>query len=329
MTGPTPPVLAVEGLSVEFQTARGVVRAVDDLSFTIGEGETLAIVGESGSGKSTAAMAMLRLIADPPGRIVAGSIRLDGQELLTLDDSSLRRVRGRQIAMIFQDPMMALNPIYTIERQIGEVLQLHLGVGRAEAFAQTVELLRLVGVPAPEDRARQYPHNLSGGMRQRVMIAMALACRPRLLIADEPTTALDVTVQAQVLELIQELKTRLGMAVLLITHDLGVVAETAHRVIVMYTGGKVEEATAGELFADPRHPYTQGLLQAAKWEESDGAELREIPGTVPSPFAMPKGCSFAPRCAAAIARCQMDRPALAEILPGRPVRCFVAQAAVR
>ncbi len=325
----SPPVLEVDGLSVEFRTALGSVRAVDDLSFTIGESETVALVGESGSGKSTAALALLRLVPDPPGRIAAGRVLLDGRELLALDDAGIRKVRGRQIAMIFQDPMMALNPIYTVERQIGEVLRLHLGLGREAAFARVVELLRLVGVPAPEDRARQYPHNLSGGMRQRVMIAMALACRPRLLIADEPTTALDVTVQAQVLELIQELKARLGMAVLLITHDLGVVAETAHRVIVMYTGRKVEEGGTAQIFADPRHPYTGGLIDAAKWEERDGEELREIPGAVPSPFDMPKGCSFAPRCAVALPRCRTDAPPLAEVAPGRPVRCFVAQEACR
>jgi oligopeptide/dipeptide ABC transporter ATP-binding protein len=227
--------------------------------------------------------------------------------------------------MIFQDPMMALNPVYTIERQIGEVLRLHAGMSPREAAREVVELLRLVGVPAPAERARQYPHNLSGGMRQRVMIAMALACKPKLLIADEPTTALDVTVQAQVLDLIQSLKDKFGMAVLLITHDLGVVAETAHRVIVMYAGRKVEEGTTREIFKDPRHPYTRGLLGAAQWEATEGALLREIPGSVPSPFDMPKGCAFSPRCSAAVARCRESVPALAEVAAGRPVACFVAQ----
>jgi len=318
-------VLAVEDLSVRFRTTRGVVNAVEGLGFSIGEGETVAIVGESGSGKSTAALAILRLIADPPGRITGGRIHFEGRDILALPGHALREVRGGRIAMIFQDPMMALNPVYTIERQIGEVLRLHAGLSARAAAAEVVELLRLVGVPAPEERARQYPHNLSGGMRQRVMIAMALACKPRLLIADEPTTALDVTVQAQVLDLIASLKERFGMAVLLITHDLGVVAETAHRVIVMYAGRKVEEGTAREIFKDPRHPYTRGLLGAAQWEEGEGALLREIPGTVPSPFAMPRGCAFSPRCGAARPRCREAVPALAEIATGRPVACFVAQ----
>jgi peptide/nickel transport system ATP-binding protein len=317
-------VLEVEDLGVDFRTTRGTVRAVDGLGFSVEAGETVAIVGESGSGKSTAALSCLRLIPDPPGRIRSGRILLEGRDILALDDAGLRAVRGRQIAMIFQDPMMALNPVFSIERQVAEVLRLHLGLGPREAAAQVVELLRLVGVPAPEERARQYPHNLSGGMRQRVMIAMALACRPRLLIADEPTTALDVTVQAQVLDLIQSLKERFGMAVLLITHDLGVVAETAHRVIVMYAGRKVEEGTVAEIFKDPRHPYTRGLLEAAQWEEGEGELLREIPGSVPSPFDMPRGCSFAPRCPSAIARCRAEAPPLREIGARRPVACFVA-----
>ncbi|MCW5729961.1 MAG: ABC transporter ATP-binding protein [Alphaproteobacteria bacterium] len=319
------PVLDVRSLSVEFESTLGTIHAVRDLSFSIGEGETLALVGESGSGKSTAAMALLRLIPNPPGRISSGAVLLAGRDLTALSEADLRGVRGREMAMIFQDPMMALNPVYTIERQIGEVLRLHLGLSKSEILAEVVELLRLVGVPAPEERARQYPHNLSGGMRQRVMIAMALACRPRLLIADEPTTALDVTVQAQVLDLIHGLKEKFGMAVLLITHDLGIVAETANRVVVMYAGRKVEEGTVGEIFADPRHPYTRGLLGAAKWEEADGDLLREIPGTVPSPFEMPSGCSFAPRCAEAIPLCRSAMPELKDVAPGRPVRCFLAE----
>jgi oligopeptide/dipeptide ABC transporter ATP-binding protein len=319
------PVLDIQNLAVEFRTSRGPVRAVDALSLTIGEGETVALVGESGSGKSTAAMSILRLIPTPPGRIADGRILFEGKDLLTLTDAELRHVRGHRIGMIFQDPMMALNPVYTVERQIGEVLRIHGNVSAREARAEVVELLRLVGVPAPETRATQYPHNLSGGMRQRVMIAMALSCRPRLLIADEPTTALDVTVQAQVLRLIEDLKDRFGMAVLLITHDLGVVAETAHRVVVMYTGRKVEEGSTREIFKDPRHPYTQGLLRAARRGEAAGEFLWEIPGNVPSPFDMPSGCSFAPRCAVAESRCTQEVPSLADVAPGRPVRCFVAQ----
>ena len=318
-------VIEVRNMSVHFRTTLGVVKAVDGLSFAIGEGETVAIVGESGSGKSTVALALLRLIPDPPGRIVGGSVHFEGQDLTRLSDAAIRDVRGQRIAMIFQDPMVALNPVYTVERQIGEVLRLHLGLPSIRIASEVVELLRLVGVPAPEIRARQYPHNLSGGMRQRVMIAMALACRPKLLIADEPTTALDVTVQAQVLDLIQSLKVKFGMAVLLITHDLGVVAETAHRVIVMYAGRKVEEGAVADIFKDPRHPYTRGLLDAAKREEADGVFLREIPGTVPSPFDMPRGCSFAPRCVAAFGRCQAEAPNLQEIALGRPVACFAAQ----
>ncbi|MEO6595020.1 MAG: ABC transporter ATP-binding protein [Planctomycetota bacterium] len=318
-------VLQVEDLSVHFRTTLGVVKAVEGLTFAVGEGETVAIVGESGSGKSTVALAALRLIPDPPGKIVSGRILFEGKDILALADAELRSVRGRRIAMIFQDPMMALNPVYTVERQIGEVIKLHLGLGSREVAAEVVELLRLVGVPAPAERALQYPHNLSGGMRQRVMIAMALACRPKLLIADEPTTALDVTVQAQVLELIQSLKVRLGMAVLLITHDLGVVAETAHRVIVMYAGRKVEEGPVADIFKAPRHPYTRGLLEAAQWEQAEGALLREIPGTIPSPFDMPRGCSFAPRCSYAIERCRREVPALSDVTARHSVACFVAQ----
>jgi len=318
-------ILDIQDLSVEFETTRGPVRAVDSLSLRIEEGETVALVGESGSGKSTAAMSILRLIPTPPGRIAGGRIVFEGRDLLALTAAELRHVRGHRIGMIFQDPMMALNPVYTVERQIGEVLRVHGAASAREAQAEVVELLRLVGVPAPEARAKQYPHNLSGGMRQRVMIAIALACRPRLLIADEPTTALDVTVQAQVLRLIEDLKARFGMAVLLITHDLGVVAETAHRVMVMYTGRKVEEGSTREIFKDPRHPYTQGLLRAARRGEGKGEFLWEIPGSVPSPFDMPAGCSFAPRCGIAEARCWREAPALADVAPGRPVRCFAAE----
>ena len=317
-------VLDVSGLTVDFVTAGGTLRAVNDLSFTVREGETVAIVGESGSGKSTAALSIMRLIPDPPGRLTAGRIMFDGEDLATASEAALRGVRGQRIGMIFQDPMMALNPVYTVERQIGEVLRLHRGLSRREMQTEVVELLRLVGVPAPAERAKQFPHNLSGGMRQRVMIAIALACRPKLLIADEPTTALDVTVQAQVLALINDLKQRLGMAMLLITHDLGVVAETANRVIVMYAGRKVEEGSTTDIFDDPLHPYARGLLKAARWESKGGEDLWEIPGTVPSPLDLPPGCAFAPRCAEVVPRCRQEKPQLGKAA-GREVRCFVAQ----
>ncbi|MCA3246096.1 MAG: ABC transporter ATP-binding protein [Azospirillum sp.] len=318
------PVLEIDGLSVEFASARGPVAAVNDLSFAIGEGETVALVGESGSGKSTAAMAILRLIASPPGRVVKGRVLFEGVDLLGLSPADLRKVRGDRIGMIFQDPMMALNPVYTVARQIAEVLEVHRGLAGRAALDEVVSLLRLVGVPAPETRAGQYPHNLSGGMRQRVMIAMALECKPRLLIADEPTTALDVTVQAQVLRLIEDLKSRLGMSVLLITHDMGVVSQSAHRVVVMYAGRKVEEGATRDLFAAPRHPYTQGLLRAARRARADDGTLWEIRGTVPSPHAMPPGCGFAPRCDCARAACAAAVPELTRTADGHEVRCIVA-----
>ena len=316
--------LELRGMSVEFRTSQGVLRAVDELSFSVEPGETVALVGESGCGKSTAALAVLRLIASPPGRISAGQVLFDGRDLLALPDAGMRAVRGGEIAMVFQDPAMYLNPVHSIGRQIGEGLRLHKGLDRDAAQREAVDLLGLVGVPAPAERVHEYPHNLSGGMRQRVMIAMALACRPRLLIADEPTTALDVTVQAQVLELIRELKLRLGMAVLLITHDLGVVAETADRVVVMYAGRKVEEGPVAELFRNPRHPYTRGLTEAASWNLRGDGTFAEIAGTVPSPLALPPGCSFAPRCSRAIGRCRSERPALTEFSARRNAECFLA-----
>ena len=316
--------LEVEGLSVHFETARGVVRAVEDLSFAVERGQTVALVGESGSGKSTAALSLLRLLPAGASKIAAGRVRLDGRDLLALPPRELRHVRGAQVGMIFQDPMMALNPVYTIGRQIAETLRLHLGLAGPAAEARAIELLRRVQVPAPEQRIHQYPHNLSGGMRQRVMMAIALACRPALLIADEPTTALDVTVQAQVLALIDELKAELGMAVLLITHDLAVVWETAQRVIVLYAGRKVEEGPVGRILTRPRHPYTAGLLRAAQWE-ADGDRLAEIPGTVPSPHAMPPGCAFAPRCAMAEDRCRRQAPPLRTLEPGHVAACFRAE----
>lgn len=316
--------LELRGMSVEFRTTQGVLRAVDELSFSVESGETVALVGESGCGKSTTALALLRLIASPPGRISAGQVLFGGRDLLALPDADMRAVRGREIAMVFQDPAMYLNPVHSVGRQIGEVLRLHEGLDRDAALHKAVDLLGLVGVPAPAERVHQYPHSLSGGMRQRVMIAMALACRPRLLIADEPTSALDVTVQAQVLELIRELKQRLGMAVLLITHDLGVVAETADRIVVMYAGRKVEEGPVEALFRDPRHPYTRGLIEAASWNLRDDGTFSEIAGAVPSPLSLPPGCSFAPRCTRAIERCRRERPALTELSARRNAECFLA-----
>jgi oligopeptide/dipeptide ABC transporter ATP-binding protein len=314
--------LSIRGLSVHFRTRAGVVRAVEDLSFDIGEGETVALVGESGSGKSTAAMALLRLIPSPPGEIAAGEMLFQGRDLAKLSQEEMRAVRGRDISMIFQDPMMALNPVLTVGRQITEVIELHTQLRGRAAVERATELLDLVRIPAPSERIKQFPHNLSGGMRQRVMIAMALACDPKLLIADEPTTALDVTIQAQVLDLIRDLKARLGMSVLLITHDLGIVFETAQRVVVMYAGRKVEEGAVEDVFRAPRHPYTQGLMNVSRWESGDSVAMPEIRGTVPSPFEMPRGCAFAPRCDHAMPACLEQRPELL-VDAGGSAACFL------
>ncbi|MGH8618121.1 MAG: ABC transporter ATP-binding protein [Burkholderiales bacterium] len=323
------PLLEVEDLQTHFFTRDGIVRAVDGVSFTVNAGETLAVVGESGCGKSVTSLTILRLIASPPGRVVGGSIRFEGRELLALPESAMRKIRGNEISMIFQEPMTSLNPVLTIGRQIGEALVLHRGLGKAEAAARAVEMLQLVKIPEAERRVTEYPHQLSGGMRQRVMIAMALACNPRLLIADEPTTALDVTIQAQILDLMRELKAKTGAAIVLITHDLGVVAEMAQRVVVMYAGRKVEEAPVGALFAHPRHPYTQGLLQSIPRlgvAQQGGARprLAEIPGTVPSLKEAIPGCLFAPRCAHATERCHREYPPLETKAPGHTVACWEA-----
>ena len=314
--------LSVRDLSVHFRTRQGVVRAVDEVSFDIEPGETVALVGESGSGKSTVAAALLRIVPSPPGVIAGGKVMFEGRDLVTLPEEEMRQIRGSRIAMIFQDPMMALNPVHTIGAQIAETLVLHTQATRRQALDRAVELLELVRVPAPATRVGQYPHNLSGGMRQRVMIAMALACGPKLLVADEPTTALDVTIQAQVLELIAELRAKLGMAVLLITHDLGVVGENADRVVVMYAGRKVEEGRVEEVFRAPLHPYTRGLMTVSDWEGVSGDVLPEIRGTVPSPFEMPPGCSFAPRCDRAIDACRARRPDLVVMGEARSAECL-------
>ncbi len=302
------PLLSVENLSVSLALPHGDMQVLRDLSFTVNRGETLALVGESGCGKSITALALLRLLPKRIGRISAGRILFDGTDLATLDEPAMRRIRGNRIAMIFQEPMTSLNPVLTIGRQIGEVLRLHQGLTRHEADQKTIRLLERVRIPDAKRRLGQYPHQLSGGMRQRVMIAMALACSPQLLIADEPTTALDVTIQAQILALLDEIRSETGAAVIMITHDLGVVAEVADRVVVLYAGRSVEQAGVGELFADPRHPYTRGLMDSVPHMAlhrggQPASRLQEIKGTVPSPFDMPPGCAFAPRCALADAAC--------------------------
>ena len=326
------PLLEVERLQTHFGTPDGVVRAVEGLSFEIDAGETLAVVGESGCGKSVTSMSILRLIAEPPGRI-AGAIRFEGRDLLALPEAEMRRLRGNDISMIFQEPMTSLNPVLSIGRQIGETVRLHQGMGKRAAEERAVEMLTLVGIPAPGRRVREYPHQLSGGMRQRVMIAMALACNPKLLIADEPTTALDVTIQAQILDLMRDLKTRLGSAIMLITHDLGVVAEMAQRVVVMYAGRKVEEAPVEAIFGNPQHPYTRGLLGAVPKLGSSlllegRTKLAEISGQVPSLREPIVGCAFAGRCLSATDLCREVAPAVELKRPGHHVACHYAEYAM-
>jgi peptide/nickel transport system ATP-binding protein len=307
-------ILDVKNLQTVFFTNSGLFKAVDDVSFSVRRGETLAIVGESGCGKSVTALSIMRLVPDPPGRIVGGSVTLEGTDLLKLDEAAMRKVRGDRISMIFQESMTSLNPVMRIGDQITEAVRLHRQMSAADAWQQAVAMLRLVRIPEPERRAQEYPHQLSGGMRQRAMIAMALACRPALLIADEPTTALDVTIQAQILALIVDLQKRLGTGLILITHDLGVVAQTAQRVIVMYAGKKVEEATVEALFENPRHPYTRGLMASMpaviSLETTADTRLTEIPGMVPSLTNLPAGCAFAPRCRLALDRCRAEYPPL-------------------
>jgi peptide/nickel transport system ATP-binding protein len=321
--------LEVEGLRTYFFLRGGILKAVDGVSFRLRPHETLAIVGESGCGKSMTALSLMRLIPDPPGKIVGGSVKLDGIDLIGLDERAMRGVRGKDISMIFQEPMTSLNPVMTVGRQIAEALLLHEGLSRAEAMRRALDILRLVRIPEPEQRLKEYPHQLSGGMRQRVMIAMALACNPKVLIADEPTTALDVTIQAQILDIILDLQRKLGTALILITHDLGVVAETAQRVIVMYAGRKVEEAPVGDLFARPLHPYTHGLMASIpRLELMRGGtgetkrRLQEIPGIVPALTNLPSGCAFAPRCPFAEERCRREAPAYEEKQPGHWAACW-------
>jgi peptide/nickel transport system ATP-binding protein len=313
--------LEVDDLSVRFDSDEGAVHAVDRVSFSLDAGEVLAMVGESGCGKSVTAMSVLRLL--PRSARLSGAARFEGRDLLTADEPALRKVRGREISFVFQEPMTSLNPVFTVGRQVGEVLRHHLGLGRAEARDRALELLELVGIPAPARRIDEYPHQLSGGMRQRVMIAMAVACSPKVLIADEPTTALDVTIQAGILDLMRDIRERLGTAIILITHDLGVVADVADRVMVMYAGRKVEEAPARELFADPQHPYTTGLLAALprSGRRSVDEPLQEIPGVVPSLAQLPDACAFAPRCPRADEEC-MKVPRLEPVGPRHRAACF-------
>ncbi len=321
------PALAVERLRTSFHTPDGVVRAVDDVSWTLARGEILGVVGESGCGKSVTALSIMGLIPDPPGR-VEGSVRLNGRELVGLPEPVMRRIRGNAISMVFQEPMTSLDPVMRIGRQIAEPLVLHQGLGRSAARARAIELLRRVRIPEAERRADEYPHQLSGGMRQRVMIAMALACRPAVLLADEPTTALDVTIQAQILRLTLELRRELGTAIVLITHDLGVIAETADRVVVMYAGRKVEEAPVARLFAEPQHPYTVGLLGSVPKVDRAGSQRRkrlaEIAGTVPALDRAIVGCRFAPRCRLATDLCRREDPPLEEKRPGHVAACWHA-----
>ena len=317
--------LEIENLHTFFYGETGVARAVDGVSFSVGAGETIGLVGESGCGKSVTALSVLRLVR-PPGRIEPGSrILFEGRDLVTLDERQLRAVRGARIAMIFQEPMTALNPVFTVGEQIAEVVRIHSKTTRRDAWQRAVEMLQIVGIPAPAVRAKEYPHQLSGGMRQRVVIAMALVMNPALVIADEPTTALDVTIQAQILELLQQLQRRFGMSILLITHDLGVVAETVSRVLVMYGGEIVEEAAVKTLFAEAHHPYTEGLLAAMPRLGESRDRLRTIPGTVPPPTRWPDGCRFHDRCPYAWERCTREHPPLYQIGGGHVSRCHLAE----
>ena len=319
-------ILQVRGLSTHFETERGVVRAVDEVDLRVEARRTVGVVGESGCGKTVLALSILRLVPTPPGRIVGGSVLFNGRDLLTLSMEEMRKVRGREISMIFQEPMTSLNPVFRIGEQIAEVVRLHQGMDHRSALARSVEMLRRVGIPSPEKRAADYPHQLSGGMRQRVMIAIAIACRPRLMLADEPTTALDVTIQAQMIDLIGCLRQETGAAVVLITHDLGVVAETAETVAVMYAGQIVEQGVVRELFASPLHPYTQGLMNSVpRMDGPVGRDvfLKAIPGSVPPLYDLPTACRFQDRCPHVFALCRERAPLLTKIAPEHDCRCWL------
>ncbi|MFB9265371.1 ABC transporter ATP-binding protein [Bradyrhizobium erythrophlei] len=322
------PLLDIRGLKTHFATDDGMLRAVDGVDLSIGRGETVCVVGESGCGKTVTALSVLKLIAMPPGRIVDGEILWQGRDLIPLNADEINRVRAKEIAIVFQEPMTSLNPVYTIGDQIGEVIELHQGLSRRAALDRAIEMLSLVQIPNPQRRINDYPHHFSGGMRQRAMIAMALSCNPKLLIADEPTTALDVTIQAQILDLLQDMKSRLSMSIMLITHAMGVVAEVAQRVAVMYAGKVVEEAAVDRLFANPRHPYTQGLIRSIPRIDlavQRKRRLETIAGVVPNLIDPPQGCRFAPRCPFAVDECRRAQPELREIEPGHKVACIRAE----
>ena len=318
--------LDIRGLKTHFKTDDGWLHAVDGVDIAIDRGETVGVVGESGCGKSVTAMSVLKLLPMPPGHIVDGQILWQGRDIVPMNDEAMRAIRMKEIAIVFQEPMTSLNPVYSVGEQIAEGLVLHEGLSKKDALSRAVEMLKLVHIPTPERRVNDYPHQFSGGMRQRVMIAMALSCKPKLLIADEPTTALDVTIQAQILDLLSELKSEFGMAIMLITHAMGVVAEVAQRVVVMYAGKVVEEATVEELFAHPRHPYTQGLIRSIPRIDtaaSHKVRLETISGTVPKLIAPKEGCRFAPRCKFAMVACTSATPALREVAPGHKVACIL------
>ncbi len=319
------PLLQIQGLKTCFFTRKGVVKAVDGVDLRINEGETLGLVGESGCGKTVTALSIMRLIPEPIGRIVEGSILFDGIDLAKATESEMRRIRGNRISMIFQEPMTSLNPVFKVGFQIAEAIQIHQEVSSREAWERSIEMLRMVGIPSPESRVNEYPHQMSGGMRQRVMIAMALSCRPKLMIADEPTTALDVTIQAQILDLVNRLKERVGSSILLITHNLGVVAEVAQYVGVMYAGYIVEYGDVLSLFKNPKHPYTIGLFQSIPKKRGAGRRerLQVIPGLVPDLLGLPIGCKFQDRCPRVFRRCKEESPGLLEIEPGHQVRCWL------
>jgi len=320
----TSELLNVQGLETQFKTPEGIVHAVNGVGFTLKEGETLGVVGESGCGKSVSMLSILKLIPQPPGKIVAGQALFRGQDLLQMDNDAIRQVRGGQISMVFQDPMTSLNPVMTIGKQMAEPLMLHMGFNKAQARDRSVELLELVGIPRAADRLKDYPHQYSGGMRQRVMIAMALSCSPQILIADEPTTALDVTIQAQIVELVIRLREELGMAIIWITHDLGVVASIAHRVAVMYGGFIIEEASVKELYANPRHPYTIGLIGSLPQIQAQGRKrLYSIEGMPPMLYQKPRSCPFSPRCRWVTERCRNENPLLESINDNHKVACWV------